>query len=45
MNKSYSLCTSEDHKPNQKFSALYTFQGLEKIRVDNVEAGDIIAFS
>ena len=45
MNKSYSLCTSEDHKPNQKFSALYTFKGLEKIRVDNVEAGDIIAFS
>ena len=45
MNKSYSLCTSEDHKPNQKFSALYTFQGLDKIQVDEVEAGDIIAFA
>jgi len=45
MNKSYSLCTSEDHQPNQKFSALYTFQGLEKIQVDEVEAGDIIAFA
>ncbi len=45
MNKSYSLCTSEDHQPNQKFSALYTFQGLDKIQVDEVEAGDIIAFA
>ncbi len=45
MNKSYSLCTSENHKPNQKFSALYTFQGLDKIQVDEVEAGDIIAFA
>ncbi|MCH2476337.1 MAG: translational GTPase TypA, partial [Gammaproteobacteria bacterium] len=45
MNKSYSLCTSEDQKPNQKFSALYTFQGLDKIQVDEVEAGDIIAFA
>ena len=45
MNKSYSLCTTENYKPNQKFSALYTFQGLDKTQVENVEAGDIIAFS
>ena len=45
MNKSYSLCTKENYKHNQKFSALYTFQGLDKIRVENVEAGDIIAFA
>jgi len=45
MNKSYSLCAAENYKYNQKFSALYTFQGLDKIPVKNVEAGDIIAFA
>ena len=45
MNKLYSLCTIDANKPNQKFSALYTFQGLNKIQVDEVEAGDIIAFA
>ena len=45
MNELYSLCTVNDNKPNQKFSALYTFQGLNKMQVDEVEAGDIIAFA
>ena len=45
MNKQYSLCTMDKNKPNQKFSALYTFQGLNKMQVDEVEAGDIIAFA
>ena len=45
MNEAYSLCTNNENKPNQKFSALYTFQGLNKIEVNNVEAGDIIAFA
>ena len=45
MNKQYSLCTVDENKPNQKFSALYTFQGLNKMQVDEVEAGDIIAFA
>ena len=45
MNEAYSLCTNNENKPNQKFSALYTFQGLNKIQVDDVEAGDIIAFA
>jgi len=45
MNELYSLCTVDDNKPNQKFSALYTFQGLNKMQVDEVEAGDIIAFA
>ena len=45
MNEAYSLCTKNENKPNQKFSALYTFQGLNKIQVDDVEAGDIIAFA
>ena len=45
MNKQYSLCAIDQNIPNQKFSALYTFQGLNKIQVDEVEAGDIIAFA
>ena len=45
MNEAYSLCTNNENKPNQKFSALYTFQGLNKIEVNDVEAGDIIAFA
>ncbi len=45
MNQLYSLCTSDVNKSGQKFSALYTFQGLNKVQVDEVEAGDIIAFA
>jgi len=45
MNKSYSLCKEEGIFSNQKFSTLYTFQGLKKIQVEEVSAGDIIAFA
>ena len=45
MNEGYSLCAAKDTISNQKFSALYTFQGLKKIQVDEVEAGDIIALA
>ena len=45
MNESYSLCAVDGNHANQKFSALYTFQGLKKIQVDEVAAGDIIAFA
>ena len=45
MNTSYSLCKSDEVRSNQKFSALYTFQGLNKVPVDEVESGDIIAFA
>ena len=45
MNGSYSLCKVDEVRPNQKFSALYTFQGLKKVPVDEVESGDIIAFA
>ena len=45
MNKSYSLCKENDIIANQKFSTLYTFQGLKKIQVEEVSAGDIIAFA
>jgi len=43
MADSYALCGPDGVKRNQKFSALYTFKGLQKIQVDTLEAGDIIA--
>ncbi|MBC8215712.1 MAG: translational GTPase TypA [Candidatus Marinimicrobia bacterium] len=43
MNKSYALCGKNGNIHDQKFSALYTFKGLEKIKVEALEAGDIIA--
>ena len=45
LNKRYSLCTKDSIIPDQKFSALYTFKGLQKIKVDSLEAGDIIAIA
>ena len=45
MNKQYSLCAKEKIYNNQKFSALYTFRGLEKVKVDQLQSGDIIAVS
>jgi len=44
-NKQYSLCGSDGIINNQKLSACYTFHGLEKIKVDVLEAGDIIAIA
>ena len=43
MNQSYALCSADGIRKRQKFSALYTFIGLQKIQVDTLEAGDIIA--
>ena len=43
MSDSYALCGSDKTSRNHKFSALYTFKGLQKIKVDHLEAGDIIA--
>jgi len=45
LNQNYALCMKDEIRANQKFSALYTFKGLNKIAVDQVESGDIIAFS
>ena len=45
LNKPYSLCTKNEIKNQQKLSACYTFKGLEKVKVDKLEAGDIIAVS
>ena len=43
MNKFYSLCSEKNIINNLKLSACYTFKGLKKIKVDKLEAGDIIA--
>jgi len=43
MNDSYAHCGIDGISHNHKFSALYTFKGLNKIKVDSLEAGDIIA--
>ena len=45
LNSNYALCKTDEVSSNQKFSALYTFRGLNKVPVDKVESGDIIAFS
>ncbi|MAV64900.1 MAG: translational GTPase TypA [Pelagibacteraceae bacterium TMED124] len=42
-NDKYSLCQTEDIRSNQKLLACYTFNGLNKIKVDKLESGDIIA--
>lgn len=45
MNKPYSLCTAEGIRPGIKFSALYTFQNLNRYAVDRIFAGDIAAIA
>ena len=45
MNKTYSLCTAEGIRPGIKFSALYTFQNLNRIAADSAFAGDIVAIA
>ena len=45
MNGSYALCSENNILHNQKFSTLYTFDGLDKIKVEKLEAGDIIAIA
>ncbi len=43
LNEQYTLCGEKTNTSPVKFSALYSFRGLEKVKVDEVEAGDIIA--
>ncbi|MFH1852305.1 MAG: GTP-binding protein, partial [Candidatus Neomarinimicrobiota bacterium] len=43
MNKLYSLCGAAGITRGIKFSALYTFAGLQRLKVERLEAGDIIA--
>ena len=45
MNKTYALCGESSVTRGVKFSACYTFLGLQKTKVDKLEAGDIIAVS
>ncbi len=45
MNTFYTLCGEERNASGVKFSSLYTFQGLRKKQVDQVEAGDIVAIA
>ncbi|HDQ44744.1 MAG TPA: translational GTPase TypA [bacterium] len=42
LNTSYLLC-GEDGRRKVRFAALYTFQGLKRVQVDQAEAGDIVA--
>ncbi|MCH8837171.1 MAG: translational GTPase TypA [Candidatus Marinimicrobia bacterium] len=43
LNRTYSLCGAGGATRSIKFSALYTFAGLQKVQVEELEAGDIIA--
>ncbi len=43
MNTEYTLCGEKSNRPGVRFSSLYTFQNLTKTKVEQVEAGDIVA--
>ncbi len=45
MNKPYTLCGQDKTTPGVRFSALYTFKGLSKKKVERVTAGDIVAIA
>jgi GTP-binding protein len=45
MNNTYSLCGEDTITTGIKFSACYTFEGLNKKQIEKLEAGDIIAVS
>ncbi|MFA5728786.1 MAG: translational GTPase TypA [Candidatus Neomarinimicrobiota bacterium] len=45
VNKNYALCTENGIVNNIKLSMLYTFEGLKKTAVEQVQAGDIIALA
>jgi GTP-binding protein len=45
MNRGYTLCGDGKDTPGIRFSALYTFHGLQRMPVERVEAGDIVAFA
>jgi GTP-binding protein len=44
-NATYGLCTADKGVRPARFSVLYTFAGLQRLAVDEVEAGDIVAFA
>ncbi|MDD5169806.1 MAG: translational GTPase TypA [Syntrophales bacterium] len=45
MNRGYTLCGDGKDTPGVRFSALYTFHGLQRMPVERAEAGDIVAFA
>jgi GTP-binding protein len=45
MNNTYSLCGEDTITTGIKFSACYTFEGLNKKQIEKLEAGDIVAVS
>jgi len=45
LNEMVALCGQDGITRNHKFSALYTFKGLNKVQVETLEAGDIIAIA
>ena len=45
LNQNYCLCGKDEKRHNNKLSACYTFNGLEKIKVNQLESGDIIAIA
>ena len=45
INQGYTLCGEHEDTPGVRFSALYTFHGLQRKAVERVEAGDIAAFA
>ncbi|MGH7494965.1 MAG: translational GTPase TypA [bacterium] len=42
MNKTYGLCREHGEVQPVKFSALYSFKGLRRVPVEEVEAGDLM---
>ena len=44
-NKTYTLCGKDDEISKFKISVLYTFEGLQRIPVESIEAGDIAAIA
>ncbi len=42
MGRNYCLCAEEDERRTVKFTALYSFKGLQRVPVDRVVAGDIV---
>jgi len=45
MNRGYTLCGEHGDTHGVRFSALYTFHGLQRKAADRIEAGDIAAFA
>lgn len=45
MNRNYALASEEGIKCGVRFSALYSFNGLKKVQVEEAECGDIIALA